>query len=121
MSGPSVPAWSDIVLAAGAVLLVLAFMSGWQPFFLRARVSRWLGRISFSLYLVHVPIITACCLLLANVIPIEAAVLVGAILSLLGAQLAYASVEANARKLGKYFEGAIAMPKDNQIAASSHY
>jgi peptidoglycan/LPS O-acetylase OafA/YrhL len=121
LSGPSVPAWSDIVLAAGAVLLVLAFMSGWQPFFLRARVSRWLGRISFSLYLVHVPIITACCLLLANVIPIEAAVLVGAILSLLGAQLAYASVEANARKLGKYFEGAIAIPKDNQIAASSHY
>lgn len=33
LSGPSVPAWSDIVLAIGAILLILAFMSGWQPIF----------------------------------------------------------------------------------------
>ena len=121
LSGPSVPAWSDIVLTIGAILLILAFMSGWQPILLRAKASQWLGRVSFSLYLVHVPIITACCLLLANVIPVGAAVLVGAALSLLGAQLAYASVEANAHKLGKYLERAIPVPNDNEIAATSRH
>lgn len=118
LSGPSVPAWSDVILALGAVLLIFALMSGWQPLLLKARVSRWLGRVSFSLYLIHVPIIAACCFLLANVIPIEAAVLVGAILSLLGAQFAYASVESNAHRLGKYLEGASAMPRENRTAAS---
>ena len=121
LSGPSVPAWSDIVLAIGAILLILAFMSGWQPFLLRARASQWLGRVSFSLYLVHVPIITACCLLLANVIPVGAAVVVGAILSLLGAQLAYTSVEANAHKLGRYLEKAVLMPNDHQVAAANQH
>lgn len=121
LSGPSVPVWSDILLAIGAILLILAFMSGWQPLLLRARASRWLGRVSFSLYLVHVPIVTACCLLLANVIPVGAAVAVGAILSLLGAQLAYASVEANARKLGRYLESAIPKPNDNGVAAPKQY
>jgi peptidoglycan/LPS O-acetylase OafA/YrhL len=121
LSGPSVPAWSDVVLAIGAILLILAFMSGWQPLLLRTSASRWLGRVSFSLYLVHVPIITACSLLLAHVIPVEAAVLIGAMLSLLGAQFAYSSVEANAHKLGKYLEGAIRTPNENRAAAASQY
>jgi peptidoglycan/LPS O-acetylase OafA/YrhL len=120
LSGPSVPAWSDITLTLGATLLIFTLMSGWQPLLLRARASRWLGRVSFSLYLVHVPIIAACCFLLANVIPIEAAVLIGAVLSLLAAQLAYASVESNAHKLGKYLEGVSAMPKDNRAATANH-
>jgi len=121
LSGPSVPAWSDIVLAIGAILLILAFMSGWQPIFLRARISQWLGRISFSLYLVHVPIITACCLLLANIIPVGAAVVVGAILSLLGAQLAYASVETNAHKLGRYLESVIPTPNQDEVPGVNRY
>jgi peptidoglycan/LPS O-acetylase OafA/YrhL len=120
LSGPSVPAWSDIVLAIGAVLLMLAFMSGWQPFVLRARASRWLGRVSFSLYLVHVPIITACFVLLANFIPVGAVVLVGALLSLLAAQLAYTAVELNAHRLGKYLGSAVVQKGGNQVGAADH-
>jgi peptidoglycan/LPS O-acetylase OafA/YrhL len=119
LSGPSVPAWSDIVLAIGAILLILALMSGWQPMPLRARAAQWLGRVSFSLYLVHVPIITACCLLLADVVPVGVAVVMGAILSLLGAQLAYASIETNAHKLGRYLESAISMPNDNEVVQAT--
>jgi peptidoglycan/LPS O-acetylase OafA/YrhL len=46
--------------AAGAALLVLLAL-GWRPMerFLETRVVQWLGRISFSLYLVHVPIIVS--------------------------------------------------------------
>ncbi|HVX75125.1 MAG TPA: acyltransferase [Bradyrhizobium sp.] len=121
LSGPSVPAWSDILLAVGAVLLILAFMSGWQPIFLRAGASRWLGRVSFSLYLVHVPVITAACFLLGGIIPLGAAILVGAISSLLTAQLAYASVELNAHRLGKYLQGAMATPGNNQVTTTSHH
>lgn len=121
LSGPSVPAWSDIFLAIGAILLILALMSGWQPIPLRTRASQWLGRVSFSLYLVHVPIITACCLLLVNVVPLGVAVMVGAALSLLGAQLAYASIEANAHKLGRYLESAISMPNDNEVVTANRH
>jgi peptidoglycan/LPS O-acetylase OafA/YrhL len=107
------------VLALGAILLIFAFMSGWQPFLVKAKASQWLGRVSFSLYLVHVPIITASCLLLANVIPIEAAVLIGAALSLLGAQFTYVSIEANAHRLGKYLQGE-SFVKDHEIAQANH-
>jgi peptidoglycan/LPS O-acetylase OafA/YrhL len=68
---------------------------------------------------VHVPIITACFVLLANVIPIGVVVLVGALLSLLAAQLAYTAVELNAHKLGKYLGSAVVMKKeDNQLASA---
>ncbi|WP_213769828.1 acyltransferase [Bradyrhizobium sp. dw_78] len=113
LSGPSVPVWSDIPLTVGAIMLTFVLVSGWQPFFLKAKVSRWLGRVSFSLYLVHVPIIIASCFLLTSIMPVEAAVLLGACLSLLGAQFMYVTVEANAHKLGKYLGNIIqkASPK----------
>jgi peptidoglycan/LPS O-acetylase OafA/YrhL len=120
LSGPSVPVWSDILLTVGAVLLIFAFMSGWQPFFLKARVSRWLGRVSFSLYLVHVPIIIASCFLFAKIMPIGAAVLLGAFLSLLGAQLMYATVEVNSHKLGKYLGSVIQKGRADRAAKSRY-
>jgi peptidoglycan/LPS O-acetylase OafA/YrhL len=44
----------------GAVLLVLAALF-WRPgrFFLETRPLQWLGKISFSLYLVHLPLMSA--------------------------------------------------------------
>jgi peptidoglycan/LPS O-acetylase OafA/YrhL len=116
LSGPNVPAWSDILLTIGAILLIFTLMSGWQPFFLKAGVSRWLGRVSFSLYLVHVPIIIASCLLFMSVMPVRVAVLLGAFLSLLGAQLMYATVEINAHKLGRFLGSAIQKSRSNLAA-----
>jgi peptidoglycan/LPS O-acetylase OafA/YrhL len=46
------------VSMAGAVVLVVV-AAFWQPveWFLTTRVVQWLGRVSFSLYLIHVPIL----------------------------------------------------------------
>jgi peptidoglycan/LPS O-acetylase OafA/YrhL len=46
------------VFGAGLIVLVSVI---WTPFahFLELRIVQWLGRISFSLYLVHVPILIA--------------------------------------------------------------
>jgi peptidoglycan/LPS O-acetylase OafA/YrhL len=52
-------ATTDVLTVIGATLIVIAFLDGivgtWAA---RDRVVQWLGRRSFSLYLVHAPLIT---------------------------------------------------------------
>lgn len=87
----------------GAVLVVaVGFL--WRPAVsvLTVAPSRWLGRVSFSLYLVHVPILIA----VANVVGPGTAdwlVTVGVtlVLSLVAAELFYRFVEMPAHRLSK--------------------
>lgn len=51
-------------IAACAVLVVLAIVLPWLRSALESTVARWLGRISFSLYLVHVPVLVTTAYLL---------------------------------------------------------
>lgn len=50
-------ALQGFVFVGAALLVFVAAFSPWAVGFLESRPIQWLGRISFSLYLVHVPII----------------------------------------------------------------
>lgn len=67
----------------------------------------WLGKVSYSLYLVHVPIIMVTTVFLGNLIPLELSFGVAVILSLVVAGIAYNWVEAPTIKIGKKLSDSI--------------
>ena len=61
----------QIMVALGSTLIIMvALGTGIVPNFLRHRVFIFLGRISYSLYLVHVPLLMAAVLLLDGKVPL---------------------------------------------------
>ena len=89
----------EAVVTVGAVLIVLLFVS-WDPAkrLGDTAVAQWLGRVSFSLYLVHLPIILAGVTLLRSVsLPLALAASVAA--SFVAAELFYRYVEQPAHRL----------------------
>ena len=48
---------TDILSGAGSIIIICLAISGSENSFLLKRLPRWLGRVSYSLYLVHLPII----------------------------------------------------------------
>jgi peptidoglycan/LPS O-acetylase OafA/YrhL len=93
----------------GAVVIVaVAFL--WEPLSRGLTVApvRWLGRVSFSLYLVHVPIIVAC----ANIFGKDRAVLAVAVaipVSLVVAEIFMRLVESPAHRLSRRVGAAISL------------
>ncbi|MEC5180494.1 acyltransferase family protein [Arthrobacter sp. CG_A4] len=89
----------EAVVTVGSVLIVVLFVSCRSAKRLGdAAVAQWLGRVSFSLYLVHLPIILAGVTLLRAVsLPLALAVSVAA--SFLAATLFYRYVEQPAHRL----------------------
>lgn len=108
---PFVPATVTTGLRAlsfvGAVVVVAVAMV-WMPFarLLTIAPVRWLGRVSFSLYLVHVPIIIACANLLAPA-GWMATIAVAVPVSLLVAELFTRLVESPAHRLSKRIGDAV--------------
>jgi len=99
---------ADSLQFFGAVGLV--FMAAfWPPFdrFLCARPVQWLGRLSFSLYLVHVPVLIA----VGAVIGRNHAVLTGIVslvASLVMAELFFLAIERPAHQFSRYIGTAAA-------------
>ncbi|HEX9228577.1 MAG TPA: acyltransferase [Arthrobacter sp.] len=89
----------EAVVTVGSVLIVLLFVScGPAKKLGDTAVAQWLGRVSFSLYLVHLPIILAVVTLLRSVsLPLALAVSVAA--SLVTAELFFRYVEQPAHRL----------------------
>ncbi len=85
---------NETAMAAGAALLVSALASS-------AMLARaldiaplaWLGRVSYSLYLIHLPIMLTCGLLLDRIVPAPASLAVGIVLALAAAQVMWRVVE----------------------------
>jgi peptidoglycan/LPS O-acetylase OafA/YrhL len=95
------PAADDLVFGAGAGLLILLALEG--PGFGRAlgiAPLPWLGRISYSLYLIHLPVFLAVIYGLPAV-PAGLRVALLVPLSLLAAWLFHRAVEAPAQELGR--------------------
>ena len=89
---------NDMVVCAGAVLTVyLALQSSW----LNQTLLQWLGRVSFSLYLVHLPIIIAGIHVAHGILPDWASVLIAIPCSLLFAEVFYRYVEYPAMRLSR--------------------
>ena len=89
----------EAVVTVGATLIVLLFVScGSAKRLGDTAAAQWLGRVSFSLYLVHLPIILAAVTLLRSVsLPLALAVSVAA--SLVVAELFYRYVEQPSHRL----------------------
>jgi peptidoglycan/LPS O-acetylase OafA/YrhL len=89
----------EAVVTVGATLIVLLFVScGSAKRLGDTAAAQWLGRVSFSLYLVHLPIILAAVTLLRSVsLPLALAVSVAA--SFVIAELFYRYVEQPAHRL----------------------
>lgn len=88
----------EYVGAAGLVVLAII----WRPAIrlLTTRVVRWLGRISFSLYLVHVPIILAIASLFGrSATPVR--LVLSAAVALVAAELFTRFIEAPSHRLSK--------------------
>ena len=88
-------------IAASAALIVLARGPGRLPRALAAPALLRLGRISFSLYLVHMPVLAATLHATAGWLPPWAALAAGVPLSLLAAAAFHAAVEAPAQRLSR--------------------
>ena len=102
---------SDLAIYAGAVLLiVLARQPGRFRAALRCGPFAWLGGISFSLYLVHVPVLVASVHLLHDAWPPPAIALVGSVAAILVAALFLHLVEVPSRGLARWAERRLARP-----------
>ena len=93
---------SDLAIYAGSVILiVVAQQPGIFRWILRRSAMVWLGRISFSLYLVHVPILVATAYALHGVASPIPTASIGCVIALLAAAVMRAAVEEPSRKLAR--------------------
>lgn len=92
----------ELMVAAGAVLIIVSALAG-GPIHrvLQCAPLRWLGQISYSLYLVHVPLLLAVVILLHDYVPVAAILLAVPFASLLVAWLFNDFVAEPSARLGK--------------------
>lgn len=96
---------SDIAVYAASVLLIVLAQ---QPSSFRRLLNRaplvWLGHVSYSLYLVHAPVLAATVILLHEELPIWACLIVGIAVALSAAGVLHRLVEIPARNLARRAE-----------------
>jgi peptidoglycan/LPS O-acetylase OafA/YrhL len=119
--GPSLTNNYNLIWGVGAVLLIaLTVGSASATRILTARPLVWLGRVSYSLYLIHVPILVASVHLLAGLLPVWfvlAAVVIPS--SLLAAEAMYRCVEVPSIRLGRALSGSTRTSPANFAAERS--
>lgn len=100
-------------ISAIGILIIFALVlnSTFANKLLTSKPLLWLGKVSFSLYLVHIPVIMLTTIFLGKIVPIEMAFLVAIILSLPVAGLTYMLVEVPAIKIGKTMSNKITKKK----------
>lgn len=102
---------SDVAVYAGAVLLiVLAQQPGAFQRLLRRAPLVWLGHVSYSLYLVHAPVLVASMVLLHGVLPLWAGLVVGMVAALAAAEVMRRLVEVPSRDLARWAERRLRRP-----------
>jgi peptidoglycan/LPS O-acetylase OafA/YrhL len=96
---PLPAAVADLAIAAGAALIILWAIS--NPPVLNAGPVRWLGKVSYGLYLSHFSLFLASIHLLHEVLPLWAILLIDLPIALVAAELFWRLVEAPAMQLGR--------------------
>jgi peptidoglycan/LPS O-acetylase OafA/YrhL len=96
---------SDFTVGLGAAyILVVALMEhGWLSRFLRLKPLQFLGRVSYSLYLLHLPILIVLSIAAYRKIPYGYLLPVFVALSLMAAAVFYRWVEQPSMQLGRLF------------------
>lgn len=83
------------------ILFILVLNSKLAENLLTQKPFLWLGKVSYSLYLVHIPVIMVTTIVLGKIIPMKMAFIIAIVLSLIAAGIAYKLVEVPAIHLGK--------------------
>ena len=93
----------ELPYGAGALLIVaLCLRGGRAAWLLSHPASQFLGRISYSLYLLHVPILLFVAHHFAGALPLHLLVVPIAIVSILVASAFHAAVDAPAQAIGRW-------------------
>lgn len=101
--GASLTQYSDFICGAGAVLIIgLTLGSERCQRWLRGPIVAWLGRVSYSLYLFHLPILLFAVHRFHGKAPIAAYMIPAVILSLLVAHVAYNRIEEPSIEWGRW-------------------
>ena len=99
---PYTAGYVELCYALGAFMLLdLCMRSPAVRTFLRHSTTLWLGKVSYSLYLVHLVVLIATVYLLHKLLPLAAILPLVVVLSLLAAQLLNRTVELPSSALGK--------------------
>ncbi|WP_419884826.1 acyltransferase family protein [Paenibacillus sp. B-A-8] len=92
----------DFVSVLGILLLfVFILTSGTTSKFLTKKPLLWLGKVSYSLYLIHIPVMMLTTIFLGKIMPIEIAFIFVPILSLPVAHFTHKYIEVPSNALGK--------------------
>lgn len=96
---------SDVAVYVASVgLIVLAQQPSAFQRLLRRGPLVWLGHVSYSLYLVHAPVLVASMMVLYGALPLWACLLIGMVAALAMAEVMHRLVEVPARDLGRWTE-----------------
>jgi peptidoglycan/LPS O-acetylase OafA/YrhL len=93
---------ADIMRAAGAALLIVAAISNGLPRrFLSTTPIQWLGRVSYSLYLIHVPVFLVAEHLIYPKLPHVLIIAISIPTALVLAEIFHRTIEQPAHELGR--------------------
>lgn len=96
----------DWIIAGGVVLIFAVVLSSEKAdWFLNRKIFLWLGKISYSVYLMHVMPIMLCARYLGQVIPLSVAIMLAPVFTLPLAALTYRFIELPSINLGKRITG----------------
>lgn len=103
-------------LTLGAcVIIVFALSSGKFSLFLRNRIVNFLGKISYSLYLIHLPIILVMVHLLSEKLPLWLICILSVPLVIFGSNLMYRYIEEPSIKIGRTLAGLISRKSSKEL------
>lgn len=100
-----------VAYGAAIALVALCFADRDAQSVLSHPALSWLGRVSYSLYLVHVPILVAAAHLFYGKLPLSFVVPGAIVVSLVVSELSYRFVEKPSIDLGRRFSAAFEKPK----------
>lgn len=90
---------ADLLIATGAAMIIV--WAETDPLFLRLPAAKWLGKVSYGLYLTHLGVMFACIYTLHGIVPLWLILCIAIPLALVGSELFYRFIEAPAILLGK--------------------
>ncbi len=102
VAGATLTSYNDFIGGLGAVIIIcLSLGSSRVQGLLHLSPLKWLGKVSYSLYLFHLPIILASVHLFYGKMPVYAYLIPASVLSLIVAGIAYRYIEAPSIEMGR--------------------